>query len=343
MKRVILTSQSDYRSQWQSFVLNHPHGEVFHLPEMVDVYEKTPLYEPFACAIIDDNGAFLGVLVACIQREFKGILGTFTARSVLMGCPLVQDNDATVGAQLLATYEQYVSKRVIYSQVRNLYDMTWLRTAFDQLNYRYEEHLDILHDLTQSEEFIRHGISKNKRANISKSLNKGVTFEEVTDYESFDVSVKQIFDTYKRIGLPAPSRHFFDNAFLQLAPAGFLKLFVAKLDGHIIGSRMELSTGKHLYDWYAGADDDYKNRYPNDFIPYHMLFWAKNAAYELFDFGGAGKPDIPYGVREHKLKFGGTLVNYGRYEKVHKPLLMIVGRVGFTFYKWVKKAFSVVR
>jgi len=342
MNIILLNSTTEYRQQWKSFVLSHPHGEVFHLPEMVEVYEKTPLYEPFVCAAVDNDGEFKGILVACIQREFSGFLGVFTARSVLMGCPLVIDNDATIGAQLVAAYDQHISKHVIYSQVRNLYDMAWLQTTFDQLNYHYEEHLDILHDLTLSEESIRQAISKNKRGNISKSLNKGVTFEEVQDYESFDVCVKQIVDTYKRIGLPAPSRPFFDNAFQYLMPAGFLKLFLAKLDGFIIGSRMELATGKHLYDWYAGADDAYKNRYPNDFIPYHMLFWAKKEQYDLFDFGGAGKPGVPYGVREHKLKFGGTLVNYGRYEKVHKPLLMVVGRLGFAVYKWFKKSFSAM-
>ena len=337
MKRVILTSQSNYSSQWNAFVLNHPHGEVFHLPAMVEVYENTPLYKPFACAVVGDDDEFLGVLVACVQREFKGFLGSFTSRSILMGCPLVEDNDATIGMQLLTFYEQHIAKEVIYSQVRNLYDMSWLRTSFEQLNYKYEEHLDILHDVTKPEELIKQGISKNKRGNISKSLHKGVVFEEAFDYESFNIAVKQILETYKRIGLPAPSRHFFDNSFNILMPLGLLKLFVAKEDGHIIGSRMELSTGKHLYDWYAGADENYKNRYPNDFIPYHLLFWAKNNGYDLFDFGGAGKPSIPYGVRDHKLKFGGEVVNYGRYEKVHKPLLMLIGRLGFYILKTLKR------
>lgn len=343
MNSIILTSQSTLRAQWHTFVLNHPDGEVFHLPEMVEVYERTNLYNPFVCAVTTSEGEISGLLVAIVQREFGGILGRFTARSILMGCPLVKDNNTVVAKQLLDTYEKHVSKQVIYSQVRNLYDMTWLKPIFNQLHYNYEEHLDILHDLTQSEEFIKQGISKNKRANVSKSLHKGVVFEEVTDYESFQLSVELIFDTYKRVGLPAPSHQFFANVFHILVPAGLLKLLVAKVDGHIIGARMELVTDKHVYDWYAGSDDSYKNRYPNDFIPYHLLFWAKNAQYERFDFGGAGKPNVPYGVREHKMKFGGILVNYGRYEKVHKPLLMIIGRVGFTFYKWGKKVFSVSR
>ena len=41
--------------------------------------------------------------------------------------------------------------------------------------------------------------------------------------------------------------------------------------------------------------------------------------FQIFDFDGAGKPDIPYCVRDYKKKFGGKLVNYGRYTLVLNP------------------------
>jgi lipid II:glycine glycyltransferase (peptidoglycan interpeptide bridge formation enzyme) len=36
---------------------------------------------------------------------------------------------------------------------------------------------------------------------------------------------------------------------------------------------------------------------------------------------GAGKPNGEYGVREFKRGFGSNLVNYGRFVKLHKPLI----------------------
>ena len=40
-------------------------------------------------------------------------------------------------------------------------------------------------------------------------------------------------------------------------------------------------------------------------------------AFERYDFGGAGWPNVPYGVRDFKASFGGELVCYGRYRKVY--------------------------
>lgn len=41
--------------------------------------------------------------------------------------------------------------------------------------------------------------------------------------------------------------------------------------------------------------------------------------FQIFDFGGAGKPNVSYGVRYYKMSFGGKLVNYGRYTLVLNP------------------------
>ena len=64
--------------------------------------------------------------------------------------------------------------------------------------------------------------------------------------------------------------------------------------------------------------------------------WGSNNGYKIFDFGGAGKPNLAYGVRDHKLKFGGELVEFGRFEKVHNKFLMKVGELGLKLYKFIK-------
>ena len=60
-------------------------------------------------------------------------------------------------------------------------------------------------------------------------------------------------------------------------------------------------------------------------------------AFEVFDFGGAGQPNVPYGVRDHKMKFGGDLVNLGRFEIVHNRFLYELANFGF---KMKKKLFK---
>jgi lipid II:glycine glycyltransferase (peptidoglycan interpeptide bridge formation enzyme) len=59
------------------------------------------------------------------------------------------------------------------------------------------------------------------------------------------------------------------------------------------------------------------------------LRWGRTHGFEVFDFGGAGRPDEPYGPREFKAKFGGELVDYGRDVLVHAPARLRVSRTAF--------------
>jgi len=53
----------------------------------------------------------------------------------------------------------------------------------------------------------------------------------------------------------------------------------------------------------------------------------------VYDFGGAGKPDEPYGVRDFKAKFGGKLINYSRNTSSHSPRWLAVSKVGYQIYR----------
>jgi lipid II:glycine glycyltransferase (peptidoglycan interpeptide bridge formation enzyme) len=76
------------------------------------------------------------------------------------------------------------------------------------------------------------------------------------------------------------------------------------------------------YGWYGGTDREYSSYMPNELLTWHILKWGAENGYRLYDFGGAGKPEEEYGVRDFKAKFGGELVSYGRDMYVHAPILM---------------------
>ena len=61
--------------------------------------------------------------------------------------------------------------------------------------------------------------------------------------------------------------------------------------------------------------------------------WGAENGCHTFDFGGAGKPNKEYGVREFKRQFGGALVNYGRCKKIHSPLKVKIAEKGFEVYR----------
>jgi lipid II:glycine glycyltransferase (peptidoglycan interpeptide bridge formation enzyme) len=120
----------------------------------------------------------------------------------------------------------------------------------------------------------------------------------------------------------------FINAFDTLHPLNMLKCFAALVKDKIIGVRIELLYDGNIYDWYAGNDAGYNSFYPNDFIIYFLISWGKNNGFNEFRFGGGGKPGVPYGVRDHKMKFGGELFEFGRYEKIHNRFKYFMGRLG---------------
>jgi serine/alanine adding enzyme len=63
------------------------------------------------------------------------------------------------------------------------------------------------------------------------------------------------------------------------------------------------------------------------------LQWGAENGYRLYDFGGAGKPGEVYGVRDFKAKFGGRLVEYGRFTVTHAPIRIRLSKLGYRIYQ----------
>ena len=61
--------------------------------------------------------------------------------------------------------------------------------------------------------------------------------------------------------------------------------------------------------------------------------WGAQHGYTTYDFGGAGKPDEEYGVRDFKAKFGGKLVHLGRYIYVHAPMRLKLSEFAYSLYR----------
>ena len=63
---------------------------------------------------------------------------------------------------------------------------------------------------------------------------------------------------------------------------------------------------KVVYDYYACAlDSQYKELSPSVLLYAITMQEAIKAGIPQFDTMGAGKPNVPYGVRNFKLRFGG--------------------------------------
>ena len=337
MKVITDTNQID-RKKWREFINTHPHGNILQTPEMYEVYKKTKNYEPICIAAIE-NDEIVAILLAVIQKDYEGILGSFTARSIIFGGPIINSDHPILLDLLIKKYLNLVKNKAIYTQIRNFTEQnTNDKNVFIKNSFEFENHLNILVSLSKSEEQLWNELHSKRRNIIRRAKKEGVVLNLQNDEISLRQSYEILKEVYTRAKLPLPKYDLIKNL-LGVEDAEFKLLnFTAVYEQKIIGCMLILAYKKVLYDFFAGSFQAYYKKYPNDLIPWEIFIWGKLNGYELFDFGGAGKPNVPYGVREYKLKFGGELVNFGRYTFVHKPLMFILGKVALKLWQklWQK-------
>jgi len=325
----------DY-GKWSEFVQKHPAGSAFQTYEMYNVYKSTEYYEPVIIVCVDERNEIVGLILSVIQREYKGILGKLSSRSIIWGAPLIKDNSIEVLNMLLSEYDKLVKHKAVYTQIRNLWDTDNFREIFEKLGYVYEEHLNILIDLTKSEDILWKEIYSRRRSQINKSERQGISIRIFDESGLIEKSYDILCEVYKRAKLPLPNKEYFICANRILGIKGYLKFFGAFCKDRLIGVMYLLCYNGKMYEWYIGSYTDYMRLHPNDLIIWEIFKWGKKNKFSVFDFGGAGKPDKEYGVREYKKKFGGKTFNFGRYQKVHNRFFMTVAVIGFKLWQLIK-------
>lgn len=321
---------------WESFVLNHPKGNVFHTHQMVKVYEETDNYIPVTLFAVDDNN-IIGILIGVIQREYKGLLGYLSSRCIVWGGPLVLENNLGVSRVLINSLVKHVGRKSIYIQFRNLFNLENLRSVFETFKFTYKPHLDILIDINRSFDDLISNVHSSRKRNYTKSKNKEVVFKELLANQDVEQAYTMIRQTYNRVKHPAPTYSLIHAIFSNLIPNKLAEIYGAFYRNELIGTRVVLKYKNLIYDYYAGSNPEHSNKYPNDFLILEILKKGCETNFELFDFGGAGSPNEEYGVRTHKQKFGGVTVEYGRFIRINNKLFFLTVSFIYNIWKKIKK------
>ena len=330
------------RQKWSDFVENHPNGNIFQTPEMYEVYKNTKNYEPVFLSVVDEKNEILAVLLAVVQRDLVKPIGNLTSRSIVWGGPLIRDNDNHVIELILRKFNKLMSRKSIYSQFRNLWDFSDKIGIFSNCGYKYSDHLNYFINLSVGKDKLFSNLSASKRRQIKKSIKQNNV--KIIDTESED-DVLELYRILshlysKYVKKPLPSVDFFLNILKILVKNNIAKIFVVKHDGKIIGGIVcpisyNLSRTT-IYELYVCGSREHKNLFPGVIATWAPMEWGSENRINYFDFMGAGKPDEDYGVREFKSKFGGDLVQYGRFEKINQPLKFQLGKKGFKLWQSIK-------
>ena len=319
---------------WRRFVEEHPAGNIFHTPEMFQVFSRAEGHQPELWAATKDGRVLALLLPVWITLKDR-LLRPFTTRVVIYGSVLctasVEGQEAL--ARLLHTYKCEVKGGPLFTELRNLSDLSAIQPILQDNGFIHEGHLNFLIDLQRPTEEIWSSLHRNVRTNVRKARRMGVVVEEVTSLDKVPVIYAVLAKVYEHIQIPLALPSLFEAAFEILHPRGMIKLFMARVEDTRIGVAIRLLYKDVIYAWYAGAIIDYASYKANDLLNWHVLEWGAQNGFRCFDFGGAGKPDQDYGPRRFKAKFNGTLVNYGRNICVHHPHLLRFSQWGYQVYR----------
>ena len=311
------------KATWGDFVYTHPQGNIFQTPEMAEVYKNTKNYLPITLGAIDSHSdEIMSLVSATIINEFGG--------------PLYHDNPKGRESVrlLMKHYDTIAGRSALYTEIRNLRDTN--NSPFPQ-DYLYEEHLNFLVELSAGKEKLWKNLSKSRRYGITKSSKMGITIHNISSENELETLYFLLKDTYSRARHPIADKSLFNAVYTHLVPKNLGKIFFANLENNSIGAIILLLYKQNIYHWYSCSLNEYSKFYPNDILVWHALEWGSLNNYSIFDFMGAGKPEQRYGVREFKRQFGGAMVNYGRYTKIHSPIKYWIAQQGHATYKRVGK------
>ncbi len=324
----LLTYSEINTTAWQTLVDRSPYATWFQTPEAYQFYvvNKEEMM-PFAIGV-EEDGHLTGVIVGYTTQEKNPIKQYFTCRSIIIGGPLLDEHISNDALSALLLAAKRITQNSIYVETRNFHNYSHWRYLFEACGILYQPHLNIQVACTAT-----HTMTEQRIRQVKKAIRNGVEIVLATSEQEIRDWYQILCKLYRiKVRTPLWSEAFF----LQFYRNGVGKYLLVKCQDKVIGGMMcPILNNKAIYEWYVcGLDEEYRELYPSVMATYAAIEYAKAKGLPLFDFMGAGKPTVPYGVRDFKMEFGGELVEHGRFLRIRKPLLYWIGKLGV---KWIKR------
>jgi hypothetical protein len=327
-------NQLDEKS-WIKFVDNHPQGNIFHTPRMFQVFKNTIGFKPELWVCVDDEWKVLALMIP-VRISLNHNLHKLTTREVMFGGVLFEgsQNGRNALENILQAYLDHHDGSSLFTEIRNQSDIGQNIHLLEDFGFIYEDHLNYIINLDAPFETIFQRFGRRTRKSIRRGLKRNkVQVIEITEQGDLEKSFRLIERSYRAANVPLADRSLFDSAFELLNPEGMVRFTMAMVDNEPAATSVELLYKDVVYGWYGGMDRGFSGYNPNELLMWYILSWSAEKGYRIYDFGGAGKPDEEYGVRDFKAKFGGELVSYGRNIKVHAPIWLAMSKMGYRVYQ----------
>ncbi len=315
----------------ESFVRDHPMGNYFQSPSLYHLYLKTSNYNPILLVSYGASKEINGVLLANLQREKGVVKGHLSSRCIVVGGPLVANDDLSVAGQLVQKLTYLARDSSIYIEFRQLFVGDSMDRVFQAQDLDRLEYYNYIMPTNDAAEIWKR-LHQNRRRQIDRALREGariVIADRIEQVREFYDILSFLYRT--KVKKPLPPLELFENFFCDRFTG---KYFLVEFRGKIIGGAVCPIYRKTIYEWYlCGLNGVYnKTLYPSVLATWAPIDYASKNGLTKFDFMGAGPVHMGYGVRDFKERFGGELVKYNRFFKINNRLMFQIGKVGLKVY-----------
>lgn len=320
----ILTNNEIPVQKWDALISESPYATAFQSPAFYDLFNAVPglSAEVFAVA---EGVEIKALCVVTLQKEL-GIIGFFSRRAIIYGGPVLREVNEREIELLIRSIEKKLKRKVIYIEIRNLHDYNVYDKIFTRNSWGYLSYQNFKVNCTDKEVLFNR-LGNNRKRQIKKAIESGVHFREAANLGDVTLFYDILHNLYKqKVGKPILPQQFFEEFYKSNIGKFLLVIYKHKIIGGIMCPILE---NRLVYEFYVcGLDKEYKDQYPSVMAAWAAMEYANKNNIPVFDFMGVGLKNSDYGVREFKARFGGELIEYGRYLKINKPLLYNIGKLG---------------
>ena len=304
---------------------------IFQSEGYLQFLAKTGTLEPFHVSVYREKRE-VGVIQGYIQKDGGLIKRFLSRRAIINGGPCLAEDITEEEVQtLIDECKKELKGTAIYIETRNFRDYSKYRSVFETCGFIYEPHYDFIID-TESLTVAEENLGKSRKRDIRTSLRDGASVVEnptQAQIEAFYRILSGLYTTKVKTPL------FPISFFIKLSQESFSKFLLVEYKGEIIGGTVCIFDEETVYEWFAcGMDGVYKSVFPSTLATWSGIKFAAESGHKCFDMMGAGTPgDGGYGVREFKAKFGGEMVEYGRFKFICNKPLYAIGKLGVKLMK----------
>ncbi len=332
----------EFVARWPEFLLmqGHAWGE----------FKRARGWEVVRLAVERD-----GRWVGGAQLLIKPLLaGRWSLAYVPRGPLVAWDDPVAVHALLNAVHAAARRRRAIFLKMEPPVRYSpeahrrLLTYGFRPSKFHNQPRSTLVISLTDDESAILSRMHRKTRRNIRLGLRDVVVEEgQAADLDAF---YRLLQETARRARFSIRSPDYYRQEWNALAPAGLVKLFLARYRGKVVAARLPALFGRWAATLHSGSSVAHRKLKLNEPLMWAGIRWAKSQGCLAYDLWGipdavgahvhAGRP-LPavqtgglWGVYRFKRGFGGEVVYYvGAYDFVYAPTLyrlvnLVWGRLG---------------